>query len=421
MSINKAMWTGVSGLAAESQALGVVGDNIANSNTLGFKMSRALFEDVLGGAVGQNLGGGVRMNRPQQIFSQGTMMNTGQATDLALTGDGFFVVNGSLGGVQGSFYTRAGNFNPDANGILVNAQGLHVQGYGVNPDGSINGKIGDIQLPTGPLPAKATPNVEIDANLDASQAVDPIPFDPTAPSTTSDYSSPMVIYDSLGGEHQVDVYYKKTADNTWDYHVLVDGAELDPAQVGNVQLSTGSLSFDPTTGGLPAPPAASFTATFAGGAAPNQTVTLDFGSGGMDGLTQVVGGSINTFISKEGYASGTLSGVNVEPDGTVMGVYSNGEELAVAQLAIAKFASNQGLARAGQNSWAETRGSGEATLGAAGTGGRGPILAGALEQSNVDIAGQFVAMISHQRSFQANSKTITTADEMMQEIVNLKR
>lgn len=419
MSIYKAMWAGVSGLAAESQALGVVGDNIANSNTLGFKMSRALFEDVLGGAVGQNVGGGVRMNRPQQIFSQGTMINTGQPTDLALSGDGFFVVNGSMDGVNGNFYTRAGNFNPDANGFLVNSQGMRVQGYGVNPDGTINGKMGDIQLPTGPIPAKATSEFEIDANLNASAEIQT--FDINNPSTTSDLTVPMKIYDSLGNAHDVDVYFTKTGTNTWEYNVVTDGAELDPAAVGPQSLTTGTLGFDPANGSLQASPPPTFSATFAGGGAPNQTVTLDFGAG-MDGLTQTAAEtSTTTFISGDGYSAGTLAGVKVGADGTVTGTYSNGEELAIAQLAVAKFASNQGLTRVGHNSWAETRASGSATIGAAGAGGRGAIVAGALEQSNVDIAAQFVEMISHQRSFQANSKTITTADEMMQEIVNLKR
>jgi flagellar hook protein FlgE len=181
MSIYKAMWTGVSGLSAESQALGVVGDNVANANTIGFKMSRAMFEDVLGGAVGQNVGGGVRMNRAQQIFAQGTMVNTGQPTDLALSGDGFFVVKGSLDGVAGNFYTRAGNFTPDADGFLVNPQGLRLQGYGVNPDGSISGRVGDLQLPTGPLSPKPTATIELDMNLKASEPVSVAPFDATNP------------------------------------------------------------------------------------------------------------------------------------------------------------------------------------------------------------------------------------------------
>ncbi len=422
MSIYKAMWTGVSGLSAESQALGVVGDNIANSNTLGFKMSRALFEDVLGGAVGQNAGGGVRMNRPQQIFSQGTMINTGQPTDLALSGDGFFVVKGALDGVQGNFYTRAGNFSGDANGWLVNAQGLRVQGYGVNPDGSINGQVGDIQLGSGPIPAKPTGEIEIDANLTADAVIPALPWDPANPSATSNYSASSVVYDSLGGAHTVDVYYRKTGPNAWEYHAIVDGAELAGGVPGNTEVGSGTLSFNPDGSLAANTPTTPIVLDFVD-AVPGQAITLDFGTAGTnDGLTQTAGANSTTsFQSQDGYASGTLSGVQVGADGVVTGVYSNGEEVAIAQVAVAKFAANSGLTRAGHNTWIETRTSGAPAVGAAGSGGRGSVVAGALEQSNVDIAGQFVEMITHQRAFQANSKTITTADEMMQELVNLKR
>lgn len=427
MSIYKAMWTGVSGLAAEGQALGVVGDNVANSNTIGFKMSRAMFEDVLGGAVGQNVGGGVRMNRAQQIFSQGTMINTGQPTDVALTGEGFFVVKGSLDGVTGDFFTRAGNFTPDANGFLVSPQGLRVQGYGVNPDGTIGSTLGDIQFPTAPLPPKATTSFEMDGTLDANapilaNQVPPVPWDPANPAATSNYSESMTVYDSLGNEHKVDVYFVKTAANSWDYHVMAEGAELDqvPPVVGPVQIGSGDLDFNTDGSLLAHNPTGPVSADFIGAAA-GQGVALDFGTGGLDGLTQPAGKSTTTMKDADGYASGTLAGVRIESDGQVMGVYSNGEDMALAQLAVAKFATSDGLGRAGHNSWIATRKSGEAMIGKAGEGGRAAVVAGALEQSNVDIAGQFVEMISHQRAFQANSKTITTADEMLQEVVNLKR
>jgi flagellar hook protein FlgE len=424
MSIYKAMWTGVSGLSAESQALGVVGDNVANANTIGFKMSRAMFEDILGGAVGQNVGGGVRMNRAQQIFSQGTMVNTGQPTDLALTGDGFFVVKGSLDGVTGNFYTRAGNFTPDADGYLVTPQGLRLQGYGVNPDGTVSGRIGDIQLPTGPLSPKPTATLEIDMNLKASEPVSATPFDPTnTASYAEDTPVSMTVYDSLGGAHSVDVYFAKTATG-WDYHVMAPGDDVAGGTPGTpFEIGTGSLTFD-SEGKLatmnPNPPTA--TVSFNNGSTASQAIALDFGTiGDSDGLTQNDSATAATFVSADGYASGTLSGIQVEADGTVNGVYSNGESMPLAQLVVAKFASNNGLARSGHNTWVETRASGEALLGAPGSGGKASVVAGALEQSNVDIAGQFVEMISHQRAFQANSKTITTADEMLQELVNLKR
>jgi flagellar hook protein FlgE len=421
MSIYKAMWTGVSGLSAESQALGVVGDNVANANTIGFKMSRAMFEDVLGGAVGQNVGGGVRMNRAQQIFAQGTMVNTGQPTDLALSGDGFFVVKGSLDGVAGNFYTRAGNFTPDADGFLVNPQGLRLQGYGLNPDGSVSGRVGDLQLPSGPLSPKPTTSLELDMNLKASEPVptnSPIdPADPTSYSEGSPVST--TVYDSLGGAHTVDVYFAKTATG-WDYQVVAQPGEissLNPIEAGTLTFNTdGSLA------SVTPDPAQSNPVSFNNGSAPGQTITLDFGTiGGTDGLTQNDSPTAATFVSADGYAAGNLSGIQIDADGTVNGVYSNGENMPIGQLVVAKFASNNGLARSGRNTWMETRASGEALLGAPGSGGKASVVSGALEQSNVDIAGQFVEMIAHQRAFQANSKTITTADEMLQELNNLKR
>ncbi len=417
MSITKAMWTGVSGLGAEGGALGVIGDNIANGNTVGFKASRALFEDILGGAIGSNVGGGVRLARTQQIFGQGSIVNTGQATDLAISGDGFFVVKGSLGGVSGDFYSRAGQFTPDNQGFLVNPQGLKLQGYGVNPDGTISSQMGDIQLPTTPLAPKPTSSFEVDANLMASTPVTGTPFDPANPGSTPKATS--TVYDSLGTPHQVDIYFEKTAAG-WDYHVVAEGSEVGQA-AGPFEVSTGNMTFGPD-GSLTTPnPAPSVSFDFTG-AVPGQAVTLDFGTPGtLDGITSLGDETSMNGMQTDGYSAGLLTGVKIDPDGTVMGTYDNGEQMALAQVATAKFASNDGLDRAGGNCWVKTRESGDPAIAAAGTGGRGSLVAGALEQSNVDIAEQFVRMISHQRSFQANSKTITTADEMLQEVVNLKR
>ncbi len=428
MSITKAMWTGVSGLGAEGGALGVIGDNIANGNTVGFKASRALFEDILGGAIGSNVGGGVRLARTQQIFGQGSIVNTGQATDLAISGDGFFVVKGSLGGVTGDFYSRAGQFTPDNQGFLVNPQGLKLQGFGMNPDGTISANMGDIQLPTTPIPAKATSTFDLQANLDPTSTPPALTWDANNAAATSNFSTPMTVVDSLGASHDVNVYYVKTPTG-WDYHVVADGDELSPAQPGvqaEIGAPGGQLTFN-TDGGLATQTMTSASFDFAG-ATPGQVVTLNFGTPGalgapgtLDGITQTSGANSNNNMQTDGYAAGLLTGVKIDPDGTVMGTYDNGEQMALAQVATAKFASNDGLDRAGGNCWVKTRESGDAAIAAAGTGGRGSLVAGALEQSNVDIAEQFVRMISHQRSFQANSKTITTADEMLQEVVNLKR
>ncbi|NUO53434.1 MAG: flagellar hook protein FlgE [Polyangiaceae bacterium] len=425
MSITKAMWAGVSGLSAEGQALGVVGDNVANSNTIGFKQSRAVFEDVLGGAMGQNLGGGVRMARTQQLFAQGSIVNTGQASDLALTGDGFFVVDGTVGGVTGQFFTRAGQFTQDSQGFMVTPSGLKLQGYAADGNGGFGATVGDVQIPSTPLPPKATTSFDVVANLDANETPPALPWDPANPAATSNYSTSTTVYDSLGNAHAVDVYYVKTAAG-WDYHAMVDGGEVSGGTPGTPsEIASGSLTFT-TNGYLDTHTAGASTVDF-NGATPGQNIAFNFGTPisaggtGQDGITQYGSPSNVTSQEQDGYASGSLTGIQVDGDGVVNGVYSNGEQIAIAQLAVAKFQSNDGLARAGQNVWMATRDSGEAAIAAAGSGGRAAIVAGALEQSNVDIAQQFVEMISHQRAFQANSKTITTADEMLQELVNLKR
>ncbi|MFO0592289.1 MAG: flagellar hook protein FlgE [Polyangiaceae bacterium] len=429
MSITNAMYAGVSGLSAESGALGVVGDNVANTNTVGFKQSRALFEDVLGGAAGTRdaLGAGVRMARAQQIFAQGTLLTTGQSSDLALSGDGFFVVHGTVDGLSGDFYTRAGQTSLDSTGTLVNGQGLALMGYKANADGSIGSQLGPVQVSTAALAPKPTKDIDITANLDSSAAPPLAAWDPLDPSGTSNFSTSITVYDSLGAAHSLDVYFRANGSGAWEYHTMANGAEVVGGQPGvQSEIAQGSLTFTPEG-------ALQDSQLMVGGtvdwnnAQPQQALNFNFGNPisaggtGFGGTTQFASPSAVSAQGQDGYASGALSGIQVDPSGVVNGVYTNGQKIAVAQLAIAKFASNEGLGRMGHNLWARTRESGEPLLGAAGTGGRASVSSGALEQSNVDIAQQFVDMISHQRAFQANSKTITTADEMLQNIVELKR
>lgn len=425
MSILNAMYAGVSGLAAEGGALGVVGDNVANGDTIGFKQSRAIFEDVLGSAVGapDATGAGVRMVRAQQIFAQGMIQNTGNPTDVALSGDGFFVVKGTVGGMTGDFYTRAGQTTLRRDGTLVSATGLPLQGYQANPDGTIGATVGDIVVPTSALPPKTTTSVSITANLDATATTPTAPWDPQNPGATSNFSTSITTYDSLGNAHTVDVYFRKSGNGTWDVHELAAGAEVQGGTAGqNVEIGTGALTFDATGALTGSTVTGGGTVTWSDGSTPNQAIALSFGTPGTPGGTTQFGSpSSISAQSQDGYSSGDLSGVQIDPNGVVDAAYTNGQKVAVGQLAVAKFRSNDGLARAGQNLWEATRDSGEAALGAAGAGGRGSLVAGALEQSNVDIAAQLVDLITHQRAFQASSKTITTADEMLQDVVNLKR
>jgi len=426
-----AMNSGVSGLRAESEAIGVVGDNIANVNTVGFKQQRAIFQDVLGHSILAGTssglpGSGVRVGDIQQLFTQGSLSNTGVSTDLALSGDGFFTVKGAVDGVQGNFYTRAGQFVIDSDGFLVNPQGLQVQGYAANPDGTFDASISSIMAPTAALPAHATETASISANLDSSEVIPTLAFDPADPANTSNFSSTMTVYDSLGAAHTLDVYFAKTADGAWDWHAITPGDDLNPPQPGvNVQVGTGSMTFT-TDGALDTVTGTTVTMDFAGATA-GQAVELSFGTPiagggtGLDGVTQFASPSNVSSQSQDGYASGDFSGVAVDGQGIVTGLYTNGQQLAIGQLAIGKFRSNDGLGRAGQNLWIETRESGSVAFGTAASGGRGAVSAGALEASNVDLAEEFVGLIQHQRSFSANSKTITTADEMLQELINIKR
>jgi flagellar hook protein FlgE len=443
----KAMYSGVSGLRAEGDALGVVSDNIANANTVGFKAQRAIFQDVLGHSIlagtGTGLpGSGVKIGDIQQIFTQGTVTTTGISTDVALSGEGFFTVNGSVNGLTGNFYTRAGQFTLDSKGSLVNPNGLKVQGYAANSDGTFAASISDVQAPTSAIPARATEQATITANLNASDKIitDPatgtvVTFDPQSPATTANFSDTLTVYDSLGAAHTIDVYFQKTADGdatagtqaTWNWYALASGDEtsLSTGTAGeNNQIGTGTLTFTPD-GALNTVTGNTMNVTFNGANA--QTITLNLGSAiatggdGMDGVTQYASSSNVSSHSQDGYASGDFSGISIDGEGVVMGLYTNGEKLALSQLAIAKFQSIDGLGRAGESLWIDTRESGQAAYGTAGSGGRGATSAGATEASNVDLAEEFVGLIQHQRSFSANSKTITTADEMLQELINIKR
>jgi flagellar hook protein FlgE len=237
----------------------------------------------------------------------------------------------------------------------------------------------------------------------------------------------MTVYDSLGTPHTVSVYYRRTAANTWEYHALANGGELTGGVAGrNTEIAAGTLAFTPN-GALQSNTVTSGGTVSFVGAVPAQPLAYNFGTSiaaggtGLDGITQFGTPSSVGAQSQDGYAPGDLNAVRIDGDGTVNGIFTNGETIAIGRLAVAKFRSNDGLDRAGHNLWTATRDSGEPAVGSAGTGGRGSIVAGSLEQSNVEVTEQFVDLIAHQRAFQANSKTITTADQMLQELMNISR
>ena len=427
----RAMFSGVSGLRAEGEALGVVGDNIANVNTVGFKAQRAVFQDVLGhsilaGTSSALPGSGVRMGDVQQLFTQGSITNTGVSTDVALNGDGFLVVQGTVDGITGNFYTRAGQLTLDKDGFIVNQQGLNVQGYLANADGTLQASVNDLQVPTASLQPFATTGIQVTANLDPRDPV--LTFDVTQPATTSNFSTSISVFDSLGTARTLDVYFNNAGGNLYNYSVVAHGEDLAGGTAGVDQIvGTGTLQFN-SDGALDTATTPPLSVSFAGGATANQPIELDFGpditndgSTGLLGTTQFASDSAVSSQSQDGYTSGEFSGLAIDGTGLVQGLYTNGQKVTIGQLAVAKFRSNDGLGRAGQNLWIETRESGTAALGGASTGGRASVSAGALESSNVDLGEEFVGLIQHQRSFSANSKTITTADEMLQELINIKR
>jgi flagellar hook protein FlgE len=427
MSIWSSLYTGSSGLSAHGDAISIVGDNIANVSTVGFKGSRASFKDVLGGrgANGSPMGAGVRMGGPDTQFGQGSFLSTGASLDFAIHGNGFFMVDGPVNGQDGSFYTRDGRFHLDDEGFVVNSDNLRLQGYNIDETGQLQTATGDLEL-GGQSPPLATSALDMAANLDASDPV-PAPWDPTDPAGTSNYSTSVTVYDSLGTSHRVDMYFRNNGGGSWEWHAMVDGGELTGGTPGvPTEIADGTLSFT-TNGELDVETTNASSADFVG-AVQGQAIAFDFGDSittdggtGLAGTTQFAAPfSINS-LEQDGYASGELVDVLVAEDGTITGLYSNGQSRPVAQLALANFQSEHGLDRAGNQLFSATASSGEALVGQAGTGTRGAIYSGMLEGSNVDLSNELVNLIGYQRAFQSNARTVSTADEMLAEIANLKR
>jgi flagellar hook protein FlgE len=433
MSLISSLYTGASGLEANSTDLSVIGDNIANSNTIGFKESRAAFEDAMSqqmigaGTSLSQVGLGTQLESVQKVLTQGALTNTGIATDLGIDGNGFFVVSGAHNGTDGQFYTRAGQFTLDNTGTMVNLEGLHVQGYTANTAGVVGTTPGDLKLGDAAWPAVATTTVGLTGNLNASQAV-PVPavaFDPLNPTATSQASGSITTYDSLGTAHQMDVYFVKTAAGAWDWHGLTDGGGLTGGVAGTpTEVANGTLTFD-TSGNLTAMTQASNFNPI--NAVNPQPLTFNFGDPtatggtGLLGITQFTNASGMTKTSQDGFAAGSLTHVAIDKDGTINGTFTNGQSRVLGQVATALVAAPDQMDSVGGNLFAVTAGSGQATLGAAGSLGRGGVVAGTLEQSNVDLANEFVRMIAAQRAYQANGKTVVTADALLQELMQIKR
>ncbi|MGC6508912.1 MAG: flagellar hook protein FlgE [Myxococcota bacterium] len=441
MSLFSNLYTASSGLNVSSTTMSVIGDNIANVNTIGYKQNRASFSDAFPLTTGTingpaKIGTGANVAGITSVFAQGAIQSSGNALDMAINGNGFYAVKGG----DQTFYSRAGEFFLDDNGFIVTPQGYQLQGY-LAEEGAILPSMGSLQIPTTPIPSQNTTNVSLTANLDAdadssttpvgNMTLDGLNETITEVASASDYSTSVTVYDSLGNAHELTIAFEKDATNTWSYYVLADAGSIDDPNglgysSGNAfAISSGSVTFN-NDGSIN-----SFTQTntssqtpwsFAGAAA--QDFNFNFGvdaNGNVvsGALTQIASASSVTSLEQDGYGLGQMVGLKVLTDGTITGTYDNGQEMVLGQVALASFKSENGLERLGGNLFRATFLSGEPAMGAPGSGGRGGVFGNALESSNVDIEDQFVTMITAQRSYQANSRVLSSTNELLRELVNL--
>ncbi|MGN6228850.1 MAG: flagellar hook protein FlgE [Dyella sp.] len=403
-----ALNTALTGINAAQSDLNVIANNIANANTTGFKGSRAEFADVFA-VTGLNLnstatGSGARLQDVAQQFAQGDIETTNNSLDMAISGNGFFVVNDGSG-VQ---YTRAGDFKKSPDDYVQTNSGARLQVYPPNGLGGFDtSTLTDLKLLSSQSNATATSLVTMNSNLPASAAVPATAFS-TTDATSFNAATPVTVYDSQGGSHQATVYYVKTATNAWDAHLYVDGNNA----------GTQSLTFD-TSGNLATPVGGNLAfnpINLGNGANPltlsvNVTNTTQFG-------TDYSAGAIN----QNGFEAGTLSNIDIDSKGVVTAYYSNNQSTQLGQIAIANFSNVQGLRQVGGTTWAASGDSGSAVMGAAGTGTFGDLQSGALESSNTaDTTAQLVNMIKAQRNYQANAQVLTTDNTLATSLFNAVR
>ncbi|MBN1103626.1 MAG: flagellar hook protein FlgE [Deltaproteobacteria bacterium] len=464
MALSSALFSGISGLSTMGNAMQIIGDNIANVNTVGFKGSTYTFQDLLSQSTStmsgtSQVGRGTALGDIYSSFEQGSFESTGNTTDLAIGGAGFFVLREAAS--DNLFYSRAGNFRFDNDGYLINPEGYVLQGWELDENGEDVGSIDDIVLSSFTSPPQATDKVRVIVNLDSdgddnstgsdtslSEAWDGTASTPLGESSY-EYQTTMKVYDSLGSTHDVTIYFDK-ADTDSAYEFIVtcnpdeDTRSATPTSHtgmlgrGLISFSSGSgviddisLSLSDGTGSWSAASLTDGYYTFAPEFIDSNamSIQLDFGSrydgsdwvNGSLSTSQFARASTTTFQSADGYGAGDLQGVNVDVDGILTGTYSNGQLIPLYRVGLAKFTNEQGLYKEGGNLFKSTRESGDAITNRPGTNGLGSIAPNSLEQSNVDIATEFVKMITTQRGFQANSKIITVTDQMLENLINLKR
>jgi len=415
---------GLSGLNATSKNLEIIGNNIANSNTFGAKVSRGEFSDVyaaaLNGAGTNAVGIGTTMAAVSQQFTQGNITSTDNPMDLAISGAGFFQVSD---GANPALYSRNGQFKVNQEGFIVNNQGLRLVGYAADGTGVIQpGNAVPLQLPTAGIKPNATSEIQMEMNLDSRAAT-------TAPTagpaidfndpTTYNNATSVTVYDAKGQNVALTYYFQKSATDTWNVFVTANGAPINGTLAAPVATTT--LTFPPT-GGAPLSPVGptAFDIPASTNAAGAQTLAMTGVMLDLDGATQYGAGFGVTDLSQDGYAPGQLTGINIEDNGIVMARYSNGQSKPAGQIELATFRNPQGLQPSGGNAWARTFASGDPIVGVAGQGNLGVLQSGALEESNVDLTAELVNMITAQRIYQANAQTIKTQDQVLQTLVNLR-
>ncbi len=434
MSFNL-FYTGLAGMQANSASMGVIGNNLANLSTIGYKASRVTFLDIFtAGAGGFNgagnpmqVGRGSEIGSIDPIFTQGSLQTTGLITDVSIQGQGLFILADPAGMRS---YTRAGNFTFDKDGNLVSPGGQIAQGYTArDAQGNVltSGSLQNIQIPTGmTAPPRVTSIMSNVTNLSADARVD----DPaTGADEAETFQTTVSIYDSLGARHDLTYAFRPVdtdADghlDEWQYDVTAPGEDVAGGTAGTpFSLATGTVAFD-ANGQLTAP-AANVTVNVPGwsnGAAAQAVTWQLFDSAGQGLLTGFSGPSATSSTSQNGYGVGTLRTLTIDQDGLISGVFTNGATLQLARFALAVFNNQNGLMRAGENNMLQTTTSGAPAIGAANTGGRGATVSSTLELSNVDVTEEFTSLIVAERGYQANSRIITTTDQILQEALSLKR
>lgn len=456
MTVQHALYSAISGLQANAHGMSVISNNIANSSTYGFKSDRAEFQDLLSISLNEHsqVGRGATLRNIKTIFNQGALSHTGQTLDLSIQGNGFFAVKSQKQEVEdpsGYMYTRDGTFNFDYQGFIVDADGNRVQGYMPDSSGKLSNVVSDLRISAKQVEPQATSLVSLAVNLDSRAGPLAQEFSLEKPSATSNYSTAVPVYDTLGQAHNLNLYFRRNAENPkiWDWYATlpageVQGAEVQTGEDGEAMphlVHQGQLEF--AENGRPVlnyqslrgdqiyydelEKTDAFELQFSNGSKA-QNLQLNFGPEWSDTekevgtftATNMAGDFAVLYHQQNGYESGSLKTIRIEHDGHIHGTYSNGKSLVLGSLAIANFNNIHGLEKLGGNKFGYQPGAGNVSMGLPQSMDFGSIYSSSLEEANVDLTNEFVEMITTQRAFQANSRAVRTSDSLLEEILSLK-